>query len=360
MNVSDMIAAREREYLSPLAFPTECTRGRLRDISPCRNRTEYQRDRDRILHSKAFRRLMHKTQVFISPEHDHYRTRLTHTLEVTQVARTIARALRLNEDLCEAIALGHDLGHTPFGHSGEAFLRGFGDPNFAHYEQSLRVVDTLERLGLTYEVRDGIVHHTTGSACTAEGEVIRAADHIAYINHDIDDACRAGILSPDDIPADITALLGETHGERIDTMVQSIIDASIEHDPRFAMSGNDGKSVFLSPPDEKLSAKTRTAYVCPLRMGGEVEDATRRLHEFLYERVYKSPVAKAEEVRAGRMLSVLYDYFTHNTEALPGEYKLIALSDGISRAVCDYVSGMTDRYALSVFKSIFEPEAWKI
>ncbi|MFA6947413.1 MAG: deoxyguanosinetriphosphate triphosphohydrolase [Eubacteriales bacterium] len=359
MTVSEMIERREGEYLSPLAFPTSCTRGRQKPIAPCDNRAEYQRDRDRILHSKAFRRLMHKTQVFISPEHDHYRTRLTHTLEVTQVARTIARALRLNEDLCEAIALGHDLGHTPFGHSGEAFLRRF-DPSFAHYEQSLRVVDTLERLDLTYEVRDGIVHHTAGGACTAEGEVIRAADHIAYINHDIDDALRAGILHYGDIPADITAALGQTHGERIDVMVQSIIDASVENDFRFAVSGNDGKSVFAPASESALTAKTRSGYVCPLRMGAEVEDATRRLHEFLYERVYKNPIAKSEEVRAERMLSVMYDYFLKNPDSLPGEYKLIALSDGVNRAVCDYISGMTDRYAVSVFKSIFEPETWKI
>ena len=226
MTTTEMLYARERETFSKFAFLTENSKGREYPINPCEFRGDFQRDRDRIIHSKSFRRLMHKTQVFLSPEADHYRTRLTHTLEVTQVARTIARALRLNEDLCEAIALGHDLGHTPFGHAGERVLRRCYDPSFAHYDQSIRVVEKLEKLNLPWEVRDGIKHHTKGGASTLEGQIILEADHIAYINHDIDDALRAGVLTPDALPKSIVYGLGATHGERIDRMVKSIIHAS--------------------------------------------------------------------------------------------------------------------------------------
>lgn len=327
MTVCEMLYRRERETLSEYAFLTENTRGRDYPVSECDIRGEFQRDRDRIIHSKAFRRLMHKTQVFLSPEQDHYRTRLTHTLEVTQIARTIARALRLNEDLCEAIALGHDLGHTPFGHAGERVLRKCFDPSFNHYDQSIRVVEKLEKLNLTYEVRDGIVHHTTGGASTLEGRVILEADHIAYINHDIDDACRAGILKPDDIPEDIRKVLGETHGKRIDTMVRSIVRAS------------EGKPDIIMEP--------------------EIRRATDTLHEFLYENVYRNPKAKGEEGKAEAMLERLFVYFSDHPEKLPEEYNTALKEESIGRAVCDYISCMTDRYAVNLYKNLFIPDSWR-
>ena len=327
MTVCEMLYRRERETLSEYAFLTENTRGRDYPVSECDIRGEFQRDRDRIIHSKAFRRLMHKTQVFLSPEQDHYRTRLTHTLEVTQIARTVARALRLNEDLCEAIALGHDLGHTPFGHAGERVLRKCFDPSFNHYDQSIRVVEKLEKLNLTYEVRDGIVHHTTGGASTLEGRVILEADHIAYINHDIDDACRAGILKPDDIPEDIRKVLGETHGKRIDTMVRSIVRAS------------EGKPDIIMEP--------------------EIRRATDTLHEFLYENVYRNPKAKGEEGKAEAMLERLFVYFSDHPEKLPEEYNTTLKEESIGRAVCDYISCMTDRYAVNLYKNLFIPDSWR-
>ena len=327
MTVSDMICQRERNTLSEFAFLTENTRGRDFPINKCELRGEFQRDRDRIIHSKAFRRLMHKTQVFLSPEADHYRTRLTHTLEVSQVARTIARALRLNEDLAEAIALGHDLGHTPFGHAGERVLRKCYDPSFAHYHQSIRVVEKLERLNLTYEVRDGILHHTIGVASTLEGRIILEADHIAYINHDIDDACRAGILTPEDIPEELRKGLGYTHGERINTMVTSIIRAS------------EGKNDIVMEPD--------------------VREMTDKLHAFLYENVYKNPIAKGEEGKAEAMLEMLFRYFEQYPEKLPSEYRSSLREESVGRAVCDYISCMTDRYAVNLYKQIFIPDPWR-
>ncbi len=327
MTVSDMICQRERNTLSEFAFLTENTRGRDFPINKCELRGEFQRDRDRIIHSKAFRRLMHKTQVFLSPEADHYRTRLTHTLEVSQVARTIARALRLNEDLAEAIALGHDLGHTPFGHAGERVLRKCYDPSFAHYHQSIRVVEKLERLNLTYEVRDGILHHTIGGASTLEGRIILEADHIAYINHDIDDACRAGILTPEDIPEELRKGLGYTHGERINTMVTSIIRAS------------EGKNDIVMEPD--------------------VREMTDKLHAFLYENVYKNPIAKGEEGKAEAMLEMLFRYFEQYPEKLPSEYRSSLREESVGRAVCDYISCMTDRYAVNLYKQIFIPDPWR-
>ena len=325
--IRDMLHQRERETLSEYAVFSEDSRGRDFPVSPDDVRTDFQRDRDRIIHSKAFRRLMHKTQVFLSPEADHYRTRLTHTLEVTQIARTIARSLRLNEDLCEAIGLGHDLGHTPFGHAGERVLQRCYDENFAHYKQSLRVVEKLENLNLTWEVRNGIVTHTGEEvASTLEGKIIKFADRIAYINHDIDDACRAGILQDDDIPLDLRRKLGASHGARIDTMVRSIIRAS------------EGKPEII--------------------MEDDVYKATMSLREFLFEMVYKSPIAKGQEGKAECMLEQLYTYFLEHTEALPGEYKWMLRDEEPGRIVCDYISGMTDRYAINLYRSLFIPEVW--
>ncbi len=327
MTTREFIYLRERDTLSTRAFLTEQTQGRIYPATPDDLRSEFQRDRDRIIHSKSFRRLMHKTQVFLSPEADHYRTRLTHTLEVMQIARTIARALRLNEDLCEAIALGHDLGHTPFGHAGERVLQRCYDAEFTHYRQSLRVVDILEKLNLTYEVRDGILRHTTGGAQTLEGRVIWHADRIAFINHDIDDACRAGILSPDDIPLELRSALGTTHSGRIATMVMSVIEESNK--------------------------------VGDIAVGEEVGDATAELHKFLYERVYFNPAAKGEEGKAEAMLELLYNYFSNNPDKLPEEYRAMLDTEGSARVAADYISGMTDRYAVNTYKQLFIPEPFR-
>jgi dGTPase len=327
MTAREMIYLRERQTLAANAFLSENTKGRQHPVSEDDLRTEFQRDRDKIIHSKAFRRLMHKTQVFLSPEADHYRTRLTHTLEVMQIARTIARALRLNEDLCEAIAMGHDLGHTPFGHAGERVLRRCFDPEYAHYKQSLRVVDVLERLNLTYEVRDGILCHTNGNAGTLEGRIVWQADRIAFINHDIDDACRAGILSPESIPARLRAVLGDTSSQRISTMVHSVVTES-EH------AGN-------------------------ITIGDEVGAATSELHGFLYQNVYFNPAAKGEEGKAEAMLETLYNYFVGHPEKMPAEYMQIANTEGASRAAADYISGMTDRYAIHIYRQLFIPEPFR-
>lgn len=321
-----MIEARENEYLSQYAFHSADTRGRDLPITPCDLRTDFQRDRDRIIHSKAFRRLMHKTQVFLSPEEDHYRTRLTHTLEVTQIARTIARALSLNEDLCEAIGLGHDLGHTPFGHAGERVLQHCYDPSFTHYKQSLRVVEKLEKLNLTYEVRNGILCHTNMIADTLEGRIVRFADRIAYMNHDIDDAERAGIMTTDDIPFHLRAEMGVTHGERIDYMVKSIIRAS------------EGRNEIAMEP--------------------EVSGYSDELHDFLYEAVYKNPIAKGQEGKAEALLEKLYFYYTEHPDELPQEARQTAEEEGVPRAVCDHIAGMTDRYAINTYKELFIPEVW--
>lgn len=327
----------ERRSLSPCACHTENSRGRKQPISECDMRGEFQRDRDRIIHSKAFRRLMGKTQVFLAPEPDHYRTRLTHTMEVTQIARTITRALRLNEDLTEAIAFGHDLGHTPFGHAGERVLQKCYDRSFRHYRQSLRVVDLLEPLNLTEEVRDGILCHTNGVAYTLEGRIVRLADRIAYINHDIDDACRAGILRSEDIPQELSKLLGKTHGERIDRMVRSVVCASA---PIIADAEQNGGSGDI-------------------KMEPEIWEATERLHDFLFERVYRNPDAKGEEGRASDMLEMLYAHYIDHPDELPAEYRGIVESEGTSRAVADHISGMTDRFAINTFKELFIPEVWK-
>lgn len=294
-------------------------------------RTCYQRDRDRIIHCKAFRRLKHKTQVFLSPESDHYRTRLTHTLEVAQIARTIARALRLNEDLTEAIALGHDLGHTPFGHAGERALQELTNTGFTHYEQSVRVCEKIEKngkgLNLTAEVLDGILHHTRGEeAHTLEGRIVRTADRVAYINHDIDDAVRAGVIAESDIPRDIAAALGDTKSRRINALVEAIVKNSDD----------------------------------TIKMDAETEKYYDKLHEFLFESVYKNPVAKSEETKVSGIVEGLIKYFFKNPEKMPEEYLKIAAAEGKERAVIDYIAGMTDHYAVTVFSDIYIPKAWSI
>lgn len=337
MSFVSVLREREREYLSPCACLSENCGGRSRPISECDLRGEFQRDRDRIVHSKAFRRLMGKTQVFLAPEPDHFRTRLTHTMEVTQIARTIARALRLNEDLCEAISLGHDLGHTPFGHAGERVLQKCYDKNFAHYRQSIRVVEVLEPLDLSEAVLDGIINHTNGVARTLEGRIVRIADRIAYINHDIDDACRAGILDIGDIPAHLRDILGDTHGKRIDSMVRSVIRASGNIIADAEKNGGSGDILLEAP----------------------INSAMNELHEFLFENVYRNPVAKGEEGRASAMLEQLYVYFTEHPDELPSEFETIKRTESEERAVCDYISGMTDRYAINTFRELFIPEAWK-
>ena len=330
-NTCSLLLEREKETLSPYAFLTSETRGRDEAYVPCDIRTEFQRDRDRITHCQSFRRLMHKTQVFLAPAGDHYRTRLTHTLEVTQIARIIARALRLNEDLTEAAALGHDLGHTPFGHSGEDAMQELYSKDFTHYKQSLRVVEKLERngkgLNLTWEVRDAIVNHTGKCmASTLEGVIVKFADRIAYINHDIDDACRAGILSVEDIPKDLREVLGETHSRRINTMVSSVIRAS-----------TDAPTIAMEP---------------------EVWDATDRLRSFLYANVYTNSVAKGEESRAKQMLAFLFEYYVKHPEQMPELYRRGCEEEGVARCVCDFVSGMTDRYAIESFQKLFIPHVW--
>ncbi|MEW6447376.1 MAG: deoxyguanosinetriphosphate triphosphohydrolase [Bacillota bacterium] len=317
--------------LSPYACRSKNTRGRKDEEEPCSIRTAFQRDRDRIIHSKSFRRLKHKTQVFIIPEGDHYRTRLTHTLEVAQIARTIARALRLNEDLTEAIGLGHDLGHTPFGHTGEEALAAVY-PGFKHNEQSLRVVDLLEGgggLNLTFEVRDGIVNHTGPvQPVTLEGQVVRVADRIAYINHDIDDALRGGILTQADLPRDCLDILGDHHRDRINTMVMDLI---------------------------------RTSWDQPeIRMGPDVKYAMDKLRTFLFERVYLGSEAKREEAKARHVVQYLFQYFVANPDALPIEYRQKVSEFGLNRVVCDYIAGMTDRYAVTQFERLFIPRGFPV
>ncbi len=331
MEIRECSEQMEREYLSPFAQLSSETKGREKLEEKCSIRTEFQRDRDRIIHSKSFRRLKHKTQVFISPEGDHYRTRLTHTLEVAQIARTIARALKLNEDLAEAIALGHDLGHTPFGHAGEHILNKICPYGFKHYEQSIRVVEILENgkgINLTWEVRDGIVNHTGDNvAQTLEGQIIKYADRVAYINHDIDDAIRGGVLLKVDLPQKCLKILGDTHGVRINKMICDIID-------------NSREQAFLKTSDE-------------------VMEAMLELREFMFENVYVGSLAKKEEQKAQNLLWELYDYFVQNPESLPIEiFNMIERFD-VYRIVCDYIAGMTDRYAIFKFNEIFVPSSWE-
>ena len=321
----------EKLILSENAMLAMNTKGRLREEAKCDLRTDFQRDRDRIIHSKAFRRLKHKTQVFLSPESDHYRTRLTHTLEVSQIARTMARALRLNEDLTEAIALGHDLGHTPFGHAGEHALNEIMPFDFTHYEQSVRVCERIEKQGrglnLTYEVLNGIERHTKGKfADTLEGKVVRYADRIAYMNHDIDDALRAGVLETSQIPKEILENLGYTKTARITSLVQSIVDNSTT--------------------DIVMDEKTETY--------------SNMLHEFMYSEVYKNPKAKSEETKVLGIIEALFNYFSKNPEKMGDEYIKIMEIDGKTRAIADYIAGMTDHYAITVYSDIYIPKAWKI
>lgn len=325
----------EQEYLSEYAAKSRESRGRDREEVPCDIRTCYQRDRDRILHSKAFRRLKHKTQVFLAPAGDHYRTRLTHTLEVSQIARTIAKSLRMNEDLTEAIALGHDLGHTPFGHAGEAALNSVCSEGFSHYKQSIRVVELLEKKGeglnLTKEVRDGIVNHrTSGNPSTMEGKIVRLSDKIAYINHDIDDAIRAKILCEDDIPKEFSDILGHSKKERLNTMIRDVVNNS------------------MNKPDIIMSDKTYKA------MTG--------IRKFMFENVYSNPVAKGQEFKAKNMLISLYEYYLQHLDELPEEYIYMIDNKGqdTQRVVCDYIAGMSDQYSVTKFEEIFVPSFWKM
>ena len=335
MNIRESMELREQELLSPFASHSTDTRGRDRPEEECDVRTAYQRDRDRILHCKAFRRMKDKTQVFLAPQGDHYRTRLTHTLEVSQIARTIDRALRLNEDLVEAIALGHDLGHTPFGHSGEKALEQVHPGGFAHYKQSVRVVEILEKngngLNLTWEVRDGMKNHrTSGKPSTLEGQVVRFSDKIAYIHHDMDDAQRAGIITEDDIPVTMRTFLGYTTRERLNTFVHNIIENSLDKD-----------SISMSP---------------------DVYEAMMDLRSLMFRNVYENPVAKKEEERAMKMLTELYEYYTDHPEAMPEEYRELAKCRGVPKeqAVCDYISGMTDQYSMKKFRELYIPKCWEV
>jgi dGTPase len=346
-SIRESLEEIEKKILSPHAQLSSKTKGRVRQEQECDLRPPFQRDRDRIIHSKAFRRLKHKTQVFLSPAGDHYRTRLTHTLEVSQIARTISKGLRLNEDLTEAIALGHDLGHTPFGHAGEEALNEISPQGFSHPEQSLRVVDLLERegkgLNLTYEVRDGIVKHSKGKgdvipldpserATTVEGQVVRVADVIAYINHDLDDAIRAGVIDEHDIPKECSSILGETHGERIDAMVKDVINTTL------AAQG-DGFCLAVSP---------------------SILEAVVRLRDFLYDRVYDAEVVHGDFIKASKILMELYERLTADVDFFLKEIKRDALYDTIDICVCDYLAGMTDRYAFTLYERIFLPRPWLI
>lgn len=334
MNIRETREEWEARYLSPYAALSRETGGRDVPEVMCDIRPEYQRDRDRILHCKAFRRLKHKTQVFLAPEGDHYRTRLTHTLEVSQIARTISRSLRLNEDLTEAIALGHDLGHTPFGHSGERILDDLCPYGFAHYKQSVRVVEVLEKdgrgLNLTKEVRDGILNHrTSGHPSTLEGCVVRLSDKIAYINHDIDDAIRAKIFKEEEIPAQYTEVLGHSVRERLNTMIHDIISQSMDR------------------PD--------------IRMSPGMEEAMQGLRSWLFEHVYQNDIPKAEEGKAQQLIVSLYRYYMEHVIELPEEYLLMMVQKGEAkeRVVCDYIAGMSDSYAIDKFEQLFVPKAWK-
>ena len=335
MTIREELEYQEHRRLNPLAAFSDRSSGRPMPEAARENdvRTCYQRDIDRIVHSKAFRRLMHKTQVFLRPEGDHYRTRMTHTLEVSRIAGTIARALGLNEDLAEAIAMGHDLGHTPFGHAGEAALSQCLGKPFRHNEQSLRVVDVLENdgrgLNLSNEVRMGIVGHTGSyDPGTLEGRVVRRSDQIAYVNHDIDDAVRAGILRNEDIPKSISAILGETHRGRINTLVCDTIQTSRE-----------AGEICMTP---------------------QTDQALRELREFMFERVYRNPVAKGEETKAKDMLQRLYAYYIENPNAMPEDFQPQLSFDGMERTVCDYIAGMTDNYAVYKYTELFIPSGWQV
>ena len=334
MTIREVQEAWEAQYLSPYAALSQNTKGRREPEALCDIRPEYQRDRDRILHCKAFRRLKHKTQVFLAPEGDHYRTRLTHTLEVAQIARTIARALQMNENLTEAIALGHDLGHTPFGHSGERILDELSPDGFAHYQQSVRVVEVLEKdgrgLNLTWEVRDGILNHrTSGNPSTLEGCIVRLSDKIAYINHDVDDAIRGRIFKEEEIPECYTSLLGHSVRERLNTMIHDLIDSS-RNQPEISMSPG-------------------------------MQEAMQGLRSWLFEHMYLNEIPKAEEKKAQQLIASLYQYYLKHPDKLPEEYRRMIGQQGEKkeRVVCDYIAGMSDSYAICKFEELFVPQAWK-
>ena len=334
MTIREVQEAWEAQYLSPYAALSQNTKGRREPEALCDIRPEYQRDRDRILHCKAFRRLKHKTQVFLAPEGDHYRTRLTHTLEVAQIARTIARALQMNENLTEAIALGHDLGHTPFGHSGERILDELCPDGFAHYQQSVRVVEVLEKdgrgLNLTWEVRDGILNHrTSGNPSTLEGCIVRLSDKIAYINHDIDDAIRGRIFKEEEIPECYTSLLGHSVRERLNTMIHDLIDSS-RNQPKISMSPG-------------------------------MQEAMQGLRSWLFKHMYLNEIPKAEEKKAQQLIASLYQYYLKHPDKLPEEYRRMIGQQGEKkeRVVCDYIAGMSDSYAICKFEELFVPQAWK-
>lgn len=334
MTIRESTEQWESQWLSPYASLSRNSRGREKEEPECDIRPVYQRDRDRILHCKSFRRLKHKTQVFLTPQGDHYRTRLTHTLEVAQTARTIARALRLNEDLTEAIALGHDLGHTPFGHAGERALNQVCSEGFAHNEQSVRIVERLEKggkgLNLTWEVRDGILNHQmSGKPSTLEGMIVRYSDKIAYINHDVDDAIRAGVIREDEIPRTYTDILGHSTRERLNTMIHDIVNNSLEK------------------PD--------------IWMSEDVEFAFRGMRKYMFENVYTNPKAKGEEEKAENILKELFRYYMDHPERLSNEYieRMWQTGETQERSVCDYIAGMTDQYAIAKFQEFFVPVSWR-
>lgn len=333
MTIRETIEFIERANLSPFATLSENSKGRERWEEPCDIRPVFQRDRDRILHCKAFRRLKHKTQVFLTPKGDHYRTRLIHTLEVSQNARTIAKALRLNEDLTEAIALGHDLGHTPFGHAGEDMLNRLCVGGFCHNEQSVRVVEKLEKQGmglnLTWEVRDGIRNHQMDSMpATPEGRIVRLSDKIAYIHHDIDDAIRARLLKEEEIPLEYRKVLGYSTRERLDALVHDII-----------ISSQGTGDIHISP---------------------RMEEAMQGLRSFMFVHVYKNPIAKGEEIKAKDLLGRLFSYYMERPEALPQQFlQMMEEGEAKDRVVCDYIAGMTDHYAIAKFEEYFMPKAWQ-
>lgn len=334
MTIREQIELSERTHLSPFASLSENSKGRERYEEACDIRPVFQRDRDRIIHCKSFRRLKHKTQVFLSPKGDHYRTRLTHTLEVSQTARTIAKALRLNEELVEAIALGHDLGHTPFGHSGESMLDALCEDGFRHNEQSVRIVEKLEKdgmgLNLTWEVRDGILNHqTSGKPATLEGQVVRLSDKIAYIHHDIDDAVRAQVMREEEVPMEYRQVLGMSTKERLSTMIHDIILHS------------EGKN--------------------EVAMSKAVDEAMRGLRAFMFEHVYTSPVAKGEENKAKDLLEYLFHHYMAHVEQLPGQYlTMLEAGERKDRVVCDYIAGMTDQYAVAKFQEYYMPKSWQV
>ena len=347
MTIRETIEDMERQNLSPYATLSENSRGREVDEPQCDIRPLFQRDRDRILHCKAFRRLKNKTQVFLTPKGDHYRTRMSHTLEVSQNARTIAKALRLNEDFVEAIALGHDLGHTPFGHAGERTLNELCQGGFVHSDQSVRIVEKLEKdgqgLNLTWEVRDGIRNHQSKNLpATPEGRIVRLSDKIAYINHDIDDAIRGLILTEEDIPKELRDTLGHSTKERLDNIIHDVVMTSLHN---------------IDIMDKECRNDLE-----PVAMSKEMEEAMFELRRFMYDNVYKNPVAKAEEAKAQRMLSQLFEYYMEHIDEIPAKYRRMVEQENedVDRVVCDYISGMTDQYAVTKFNELFMPLAWQV